>query len=47
MLAYSGPFISSYRADLENTWRNKMADLKILFTEGVSMRTFLGNDVKI
>jgi hypothetical protein len=47
MLAYSGPFVSSYRTELVDKWRAKLLELKIPHSEGVSMSQFMGEPVKI
>ena len=45
MVAYSGPFTSEYRQELENSWVEGLAKEGIKRTNGVSMRSFLGNPV--
>ena len=47
MVAYSGPFVSSYRKDLETSWIKRLVELNIPHTEGVTMSKFLGDPVKI
>jgi len=45
MIVYSGPFTSQYRELLEEMWRNKIKEVGIKFTEGITMKQLLGNDV--
>jgi hypothetical protein len=45
MLVYSGPFISQYREDLEELWRNKIKEVGIKYTEMISMKKLLGVEV--
>ena len=47
ILSYSGAFESKFRAELEIACLAKLKELELKHTEGISMRTFLGNDVKI
>ena len=47
MLAYSGPFVSAYRLELLEIWRNKLIQLSIPHSEGVTMSQFMGEPVKI
>lgn len=47
MLAYSGPFSSGYRSELESDWIKKLHELQVLHSENITMRGFLGNEVKI
>jgi len=46
-LSYNGPFISKFREELEKLWRGKAKDLGLKFTEGVSMKSLLGNAMLI
>lgn len=45
MIVYSGPFISEYREQLEDMWRNKTKEVGVKFTEGITMKQLLGNDL--
>ena len=45
MVAYSGPFTSEYRQELENMWIQELSKEGIQRSENVSMRAFLGNPV--
>uniref|UniRef100_A0A0G4EZA7 AAA+ ATPase domain-containing protein n=1 Tax=Chromera velia CCMP2878 TaxID=1169474 RepID=A0A0G4EZA7_9ALVE len=47
MVAYAGPFIASYRSDMEDSWREELVRLEIPHSEGVTMLKFLGEPVKI
>ena len=47
MVSYSGPFISQFREQLEQMWRDKMTELGIKCSPGVTMRGILGHDVTI
>lgn len=47
MLAYSGPFVSSYRQRLEQGWIAKLSELNIVHTQGMRMSVFMGVPVKI
>lgn len=47
MVAYSGPFTSQYRFALENEWVLKMGVVGVPHSESVTMRSFLGDSVKI
>jgi dynein heavy chain len=47
MVAYSGPFTSQYRFSLENEWVLKLGVVGVPHTEGVTMRSFLGDSIKI
>lgn len=42
-ICYNGPFIYSYRVDLENDWRKKVEELQIIHTEGITMKKLLEN----
>ena len=46
-MSYAGPFIASYRERLEETWREKLKELGVEHSHGVTMRDVLGNDVEI
>ena len=46
-VSYTGPFTSEFRQELEEEWRNKIKELKIRHTPGVSMKEVLGDDVII
>ena len=43
MLAYSGPFTSEYRQELESMWVGKLDVQKILHSPNLCMRSVLGN----
>lgn len=47
MVAYCGPFVSQYRQRLEHDWRHKLGEYRIVFSPTVTMRNFLGDEVKI
>lgn len=47
MVAYAGPFTSEYRSQLELLWVNELKSHAILHTERITMRSFLGDPVKI
>lgn len=47
MLSYAGPFEAKFRAELEEVCVEKLKELGIKFSENITMREFLGNDVKI
>lgn len=47
MVAYSGPFTSKYRQNLEKSWVHKLVELKLEHDSKITMRNFLGVDVKI
>ena len=47
MVAYSGPFTSEYRQELESSWIDGLTAQSIRFSPGTSMRNFLGNPVEI
>ena len=47
MVAYSGPFTSHYRQLLEGEWVLKLAVVGVPHTEGITMRNFLGESIKI
>ena len=46
-ICYNGPFIYSYRVTLENDWRNKIKQLDIVHTEGITMKTLLENPIEV
>lgn len=43
MVAYSGPFTSGFRADLESLWVQALDDLNISHTQNIKMTSFLGD----
>jgi len=45
MVSYAGPFISIFREAMEELWRNQMKELYIEYSDKITMRTVLGNDV--
>jgi len=45
MVAYSGPFTSEYRQELESSWIQELSKEGIQRSANVSMRAFLGNPV--
>ena len=47
MIAYSGPFTAKYRADLEEEWYQKIKQLGIKVSEGVSMKKIMEDPVTI
>ena len=47
MVAYSGPFTSQFRFSLENEWVLKLGVVGVPHAEGVTMRTFLADSIKI
>ncbi|CAD8156782.1 unnamed protein product [Paramecium pentaurelia] len=47
MVAYSGPFTSHYRTQMEGDWVLKLGVVGVAHSEGVTMRQFLGDGVKI
>lgn len=47
MVAYSGPFTSEYRLELEQAWVKQLDFHSIPFTEKTTMRGFLGDLVQI
>ncbi|KAL4429885.1 hypothetical protein ABPG74_022908 [Tetrahymena malaccensis] len=47
MVAYSGPFTSHYRTELEQQWVRQLTLHSIMHTEKITMRQFLGEPVKI
>ena len=47
MVSYAGPFTSSYRSELEDSWRDQINRLGIKHSGGVTMRSVLGDDVLI
>ena len=47
MVAYSGPFTSHYRTSMEGDWVLKLGVVGVDHSEGVTMRQFLGDGVKI
>merc|ERR1719171_2888641 len=48
MVSYCGPFTSEYRVNhLEVPWRKQMEDFALKHTEGCSLRSVIGQEVKI
>jgi dynein heavy chain len=47
MVAYSGPFTSEYRSELERSWVERMIELKIPVTPGITMRKYLVDPIKL
>jgi len=47
MVAYSGPFTSTFRQELEASWMTYLDEIGILRTPNMNMRAFLGDSVKI
>ena len=47
MIAYSGPFTSKYRTELEHEWYTKISSLGIKVSEGVSMKKIMEDPVTI
>lgn len=46
MVAYAGPFTAQFRTELEQIWRDKIVELKIDSSEGISMKALLEDPVK-
>jgi dynein heavy chain len=46
-ICYNGPFIYSYRVNLENDWRKKIEELDIIHTEGITMKGLLENPIEV
>lgn len=47
MISYVGAFTSYYRQTMEKQWREKLKSINLPHSEGVTMRGFLGEPVKI
>jgi dynein heavy chain len=47
MVAYAGPFTAEFRQGLEKDWIEHLSIYELQHTEGISMRSFLGDAVKI
>jgi dynein heavy chain len=47
LLSYGGPFISNYRESLEELWRNKIKEVGVKITPGITMKQLLGNPIEI
>ncbi len=47
MVSYAGPFTSLYRSELEDEWRINIKRLGLSFTNHISMKAVLGDDVII
>ena len=47
MVAYSGAFTSNFRSQLEKQWVEKLDEMQIQHSEGISMAKFLGVPVTI
>jgi hypothetical protein len=47
MVAYSGPFVSAYRSQMSDTWIQKLDEIGVDRSEGITMSKFLGVPVKI
>jgi dynein heavy chain len=47
MVAYSGPFTSNFRTKMEKEWLEKIKIVDLPHTDGINMRGFLGEPVKI
>ena len=45
MIAYSGPFTSIYRAELEAEWYQKISSLGIKISKGISMKKIMEDPV--
>ena len=45
MIAYSGPFTAKYRTELETEWYNKISQLGVKVSEGVSMKKIMEDPV--
>ncbi len=46
-VSYTGPFTSDFRTALEEEWRNKITELKIKHSPGISMKEVLGDNITI
>jgi dynein heavy chain len=42
MVAYSGPFTSTFRLKMEREWLDKLKAVELAHTEDINMRGFLG-----
>mmetsp|Transcript_28810 Transcript_28810/g.26041 ORF Transcript_28810/g.26041 Transcript_28810/m.26041 type:complete len:103 (+) Transcript_28810:1196-1504(+) len=47
MVAYAGPFTAAFRQAFENEWIAFLKEIGVEFTEGINMKNFLGDSVKI
>ena len=47
MVAYAGSFTSKFRQELETYWVSILASSGIVYTPNITMRSFLGDSVKI
>jgi len=45
MISYAGPFVASFREELEGMWRDKLTELGVKIQPGITMKKVLGNDV--
>jgi dynein heavy chain len=46
-ISYCGPFTSNYRARLESDWRNRIKEIGLIHTEGITMRGVLEDKVEV
>lgn len=47
MVAYSGPFTSAFREEMQKEWLGKLKVIDLPHTDGTNMREYLGEPVKI
>jgi dynein heavy chain len=47
MVSYAGPFSAQYREALERLWRENLDKLSVRISTNVTMRSVIGNDLKI
>ena len=47
MVAYCGPFVGQYRADLQETWQKAVEGVKIPYSDGVTLVDALTDPVKL
>jgi len=47
MVSYAGPFSAQYREALERLWRENLDKLSMRISPYVTMRSVIGNDLKI
>jgi dynein heavy chain len=46
-VSYSGPFTFKYRSQLENDWRDKIKELDIVHSSGITMQRALRDDILV
>jgi dynein heavy chain len=47
MVAYTGPFTAGFRLQFEETWRDGLKQLNMTYTEGTSMKSCIGEPIKM